>query len=169
MLSMGMPEGNIYDITILAIIYLVLTCSLNNGIVETTKLGLLYRLDQKLLFLFNLEPYRFPDRKLDNMPVIPEMLEKSSLTISFPQLTLDIRAADNFCIVLVEPLKYQFIASEGLSDIDYICCHVCAVIELDKEFDSSSGPHRLDILSPFALAPEAVDEIACCYSCLSLE
>ena len=43
MLSMGMPEGDIYDLTILAMMRSVLTLSLSNDIAETTKLGLVGR------------------------------------------------------------------------------------------------------------------------------
>ncbi len=169
MLSIGMSKGDIYDLTISAMICLVLTFSLSNGIAETTKFRLVCRPGQKSLLLFNLEPYGFPDRKSDNMPVIPEMLEESRLTISSPRLTPGVRAADDFCVALVEPPKSRFIASKGLSDIDHIHRHARAVIELDKKFDFSPGPHQLDTLSPLALAPEVIDEIARRYSHLPLE
>ncbi len=169
MLSMRMPEGNIYNITILAMMRLVLTFSLSDGIAETTKLGLVCRPGRKSLSLFNLEPYGFLDRKSDDMPVIPEMSEESPLTISPPRLTPGVHVADDFRVALVEPPESRFLASKGLSDIDHIRRHARAVIELDKEFDFSPGPHRLDSLSPPALAPEAVDKIARRYSRLPLE
>ncbi len=169
MLSMGTPEGDIYNLTISAMMRSVLTFSLSDGIAETTKLGLVCRSSRKSLSLFNLEPYGFPDRKSDDMPVIPEMPEESPLTISSPRLTLGVRAADNFRVALVEPPESRFIASEGLSDINHIRRHARAVIELDKEFDFSPGSHRLDTLSSPALTPKAVDEIARRYSRLPLE
>ncbi len=169
MLLMGMSEGDIYDLTISAMMRSVLTFSLSDGIAKTTKLGLVCRRGRKSLSLFNLEPYGFPDRKSDNMPVIPEMPEESPLTITSPRLTPGVRAADNFRVALVEPPESRFIASKGLSDIDHIRRHARAVIELDKEFDFSPGPYQLDTLSPPALAPKAVDKIARCYFRLPLE
>ena len=103
------------------------------------------------------------------MPVISKMSEESPLTISSPRLTPGVCAADNFCVALVDLPESRFLASEGLSDINHIRRHARAVIELDKEFDFSPGSHRLDSLSPPALAPEAVDEIARRYSCLPLK
>ena len=169
MLLMGMPEGDIYDLTVSAIMRSVLTFSLSNGIAETTKLGLVCRPGRKSLSLFNLEPYGFPDRKSDDMPVIPEMPEESPLTIFSPRLTPGVHAADGFCVALVDPPESRFLASEGLSNIDHIRHHARAVIELDKEFDFSPSSHQLDFLSPLALAPEAVDKIARHYSRLPLE
>ena len=169
MMSMGMPESNIYELTILAIMRFVLTFNLSNGIAETTKLGLVCCPGRKSISLFNLKPYGFPDRKSDNMPVIPKMPEESPFTISSPQLTPGVRAADNFCIALIDPLESRFFASESLSNINHIRRHACAVIELDKEFDFSPGLHQLDSLSPPTLALEAVDKIACYYSYVPLE
>lgn len=103
------------------------------------------------------------------MLVIPETAKESSLTISFLRLTPSICAMDDFCIMLVDLPEFQFIASKGLSNIDHICHHTRAIIQLDKEFDFSPGSHRLDTLSPLAFAPETVDKIAYYYSCLLLE
>lgn len=165
MLSMRMPEGDIYDFTILTIMCFVLTFSLNNRVARTTKLGLMCRPGQKSLSLLKLIPYRFPDRKSDDMPVIPKTIKKSSLTISSPRLTPGIHAADDFRVTLDDPLESQFTASKGFSDINHIRRHTRAVIELDQEFNfSPSGPHRLDTLSPLVFAPKTVDEIACRYS-----
>lgn len=168
-LSMKISEGNIYNLIISAMMHSVLTFSLNNNILEITKLGLVYRPDWKSLSLFNLEPYRFSDRKSDDIPVISEMAKESLLTISSSRLTQDVCAGSNFSIALVNPLESRFIASEGLFDIDHIRRYACAVIELDKEFNFSPAPHQLDTLSPLALATQVVDEIPCCYSCLLLK
>ncbi len=103
------------------------------------------------------------------MPVIPEMSEKSLLTISSLSLTLGVHAADNFWVAIVESFESRFIANNDLSDIDHIRHHARAVIELDKEFDFSPGFHRLDTLSHLAIASEEINEIACYYPYLPLK
>lgn len=168
MLSMGMPEGNIYKLTVSAMMRSVLTFNLSNGIEETKKLGLVCHSGRKSLSLSDLEPYGFKDKKSDDV-VIPETEAESPLTISSPRLTPGVRAADGFHHALVDPPESRFTASEGLSNIDHVRRHARAVIDLEKEYGYSPGPHRLDTLSPPVLAPEAIDEVARRYSRLPLE
>lgn len=80
----------------------IFTFSLSNGIVEIIKFGLVCCPSLKLLSLFNLKPYGFLDKKLDNMLIIPEISEENLLTISSLQLIPSVRAMDNFYITLVE-------------------------------------------------------------------
>lgn len=103
------------------------------------------------------------------MLVIPEMVEESSLTIASPRLTPDVRATDDFCVSFADPFESQFTMTNGFSNINHIRRHVCIVIGLDKKFDFFPGPHQLDIVSPLALAPEAIGKIACRYFCFPLE
>lgn len=169
MLSMKMLEDDIYNLIILAIMRFVFIFSLNNKIAETTKFGLVCYPSRKLLLLFNFKPYKFPDRKSNNIPVILEIMKENSLIISSPQWISDVCTADDFCVVLVEPPESWFIAGKSLSDINYICYHASTVIELDKKFDFSLCPHQLNSLSPLVFTLEAVNEIVCYYPHLPLE
>ncbi|MCJ1347753.1 hypothetical protein MMC31_005982, partial [Peltigera leucophlebia] len=169
-------EGDIYDLTVAAMMRSVPTFSLQDIENSSKKYELVCRSGQNPLFLEDLVPcpcaYRGieKDGKAIEAPEIPENREaESPLTISSPQLRPGIRAAESLCVALVQPPESRFSASPGLSDIDHICRHACAVISMEKEFDFSPGPYRLDTLSPPVLVPEVVDEVACRYSRLPLE
>lgn len=173
MLAMGLPEGDLYDLTVAAMMRSVLTFSSINGENEPRKYELVCRPGQKSLSLYDLVPYAFQDNmkdgKADDAPEIPEREPESPLTVSSPRLVPGVHAAEGFRVALVEPSESRFTASPGLSDIDHVRRHARAVIELEKEFNFSPGPHRLDTLSPPVLAPEVVDEVARRYSHLPLE
>lgn len=131
---------------------------------------------QNPLFLEDLVPCLYAyrgigkDGKAIEAPEIPEEREaESPLTISLPRLRPGVRAAKSLCIALVQPPESRFSASPGLSDIDHIRRYARAVISMEKEFDFSPGPYRLDTLSPPVLVPEVVDKVACRYSRLPLE
>lgn len=82
MLSMKMPESNVYKLIILIMMHFILTSSLSNEIKEICKLKLIYFLDQKLLSLFDLEPYSFKNTKSNNIRVIPKTKGKVFLLFS---------------------------------------------------------------------------------------
>lgn len=176
MLSMGPPEGDIYDLTVAAMMRSVLKFSPQDIENSSKKYELMCCPGQNPLFLEDLVlcPYAYrgigKDGKAIKAPEIPEEREaESPLTISSPRLRPGVRAAESLCVALVQPPESRFSASPGLSDIDHIRHHACTVISMEKEFDFSSGPYRLDTLSPPVLIPEVIDEVACRYSRLALE
>lgn len=164
MLVMGMPEGKVYDLAVAAMMRSVMTFDLSEGIEETHKLALVCRKGRESLMLEKLEAFgKGHEDKL------PETETESSLTASSPRLDPGVRAADAFRSVLVDPPESRFVAGEGLADMDHIRRHARAVIDLEKEFEFSLGPHRLDTLSPPVLSAPVQDEVAHRYSRLPLE
>lgn len=176
MLSMGLPEGDIYDLTVAAMMRSVLTFGLQDIEDSSKKYELVCRPGRNPLFLEDLVPcscaYRGSEKdgKAIEAPEIPEEREaESPLTIPLPRLRPGVRAAESLRVALLEPPESRFTASPGLSDIDHVRRHARAVISMEKEFGFSPGPYRLDTLSPPVLVPEVVDEVACRYSRLPLE
>lgn len=129
------------------------------------------RLGQKLLLLKNFVLYIYIDIKKDGKAVnveIPERETKSPFTLSLPQLCLGVHTVESFHIALIEPPKSRFAASPGLSDINYICCHTCIIISMEKDIGFSPYLYCLDTLPPLVFAPKVIDKVAY-YSRLSLK
>lgn len=79
---MEMLKSNIYDLTLLAIMFsFFFIFNLSNEIKKIIKLGLVYHANWKSVLLFKFELYQCLDRKSDNMLVITEMEIENSLTI----------------------------------------------------------------------------------------
>ncbi len=172
MLAMGMPAGDVYELTVTAMMRSVLTFKIEDMKSEGKKYELVCRPGQKPLSLEDLVPYVYIDSEKDGKAVdveIPEREAKSPLTLSLPRLRPGVHAAESLCVTLVEPPESRFATSPGLSDIDHIRRHARAVISMEKNIGFSPGPHHLDTLSPPVLAPEVEDKIARCYSYLPLE
>ena len=166
MLAMGMPDGDIYDLAVAAMMRSVMTFDLSEGIEEISKLGLVCRKGREQLSLEKLGAYNET-----NEENVREKEKESLLNASSPRLGPAVRAADGFHSILVERPESRFVASEGLADIEHIRQPARSVLELEKAFDFSAGPDRLDSLSPSppVLSATATDEVARRYSLLPLE
>lgn len=162
MLQMGLLEGNVYNLTVAAMMHSVLTFSLINGIKEKHKLDLLCCPARMSLLLYNLEPYGVEPEKPDKVPIIPKMKVKSTITISTSRLVPGVWAANSFCAALVDPPISRFTTSPGLSDVDHVRRHACVVVEIEKKTGFSLGPYQLDTLFPPVLVPGVVDKMAYC-------
>lgn len=170
---MCVPENDIYDLTIAVMMRFVLTFDLQEMKSTTKKYELVCRPAQKPLLLDHLVLCPSHKSNKKGKAIKAELPEErgpeNPLTISSLQLRPGVCAAENFCVALVEPPKSRFTISPGLSDINHICRHACAVILMEKEFGFSPGPHRLDALFFPVFAPEIVDKVACRYSCFPLK
>lgn len=167
-LSMSMPENDIYDLTIVAMMHFVFTFDLPEMESTMKKYELVFCLAQKPLLLDHLlvcPSHRGSKKgKAIEVELLEERDSKSLLTTFFWRLCPSICAAKNFCVALVEPLESRFTASPDFSDINHVCCHACAVILIEKKFGFSSGLHRFDTISLPVFALEVVDKIAYRYS-----
>lgn len=175
-LVMGIPAGNFYELTVMAMMHFVVTFKIEDMESKGKKYKLVYCPGQKPLLLEDLVPYVYIDNEKDGKAVDIEISEKeakSPLILSLPRLRLSVHVVKSLCITLVEPPESRFATSPGLSDINHICRHACAIISMKKDIGFSLGPHRLDTLSSPVLAPEVVaevvDEVARCYFRLPLE
>lgn len=74
MMKMGMPQGEVYELCIAALMRSILTFDLHEGIEQSTKLSLVCRKAQKPLNLRDYEAY-INDARETNIPA----LEKESL------------------------------------------------------------------------------------------
>lgn len=168
---MSMSASNIYKQTIMTMMYFVLMFKIKDIESESKKYELIYRLGQKLLLLKNFVLYIYIDIKKDGKAVnveIPEREAKSSFTLSLPQLYLGVHIVESFHVALIQPSKSRFAANPDLSDINYICCHTCIIISMEKDISFSPYPYCLDTLSPPVFAPKVIDKVAY-YSRLSLK
>lgn len=90
MLQMGLPKCNVYNLSIVAIIYFVLIFCINNSIREYYKLRLVYYFDQKFLLLYKLKPYKVELESTTEAPgltkvaAILKMKAKSFLILFLP-------------------------------------------------------------------------------------
>lgn len=109
-----MPAGNVYKLTIMAIMHSVCTFKIEDKECEGKKYKLVCCLGRKLLLLENLILYMYIDSEKDGKVVdtkIPERKIKSSLPLSLPQLYPSVYAAESLCVSLIEPFESQFAAS----------------------------------------------------------
>lgn len=136
-----MSKNNIYDLTIIVMMYFVFTFDLPEMESIIKKYKLVYCPTQKSLFLDHLILCLLYKSSKKGKIVEAKRAEKrdlkSFLIISFPHLYPDVHAIENFCIALVEPLESWFIASLDLSNINHICHHDCTIILIRKEFSFS--------------------------------
>lgn len=166
MLAMGMPQGEVYELTIATLMRSVLTFDITEGIAETWKLALVCRKTRTLLVLRDYEAYVSPAETPQKIPPTPT---QTAIDLASPRLAPGVRASDDFNSILVDPPESRFVASEGLSNADHTRRYAQTVIALNKAFDFSPGPHRLDSLAPPVLTTTTMDEIAVRYSRLPLE
>lgn len=165
MLSMGMPQGEVYELSIAMLMRSVLTFDISEGSGESWKLALVCRKARTPLVMEEYKAYASSATE----PKIPVTDKETAIDTSSPRLAPGVRASDTFNSALVDPPESQFVSSNGLSDADHTRRHAQAVIALNKEFEFSPGPHRLDSLAPPVLAATEIDEIAQRYSRLPLE
>lgn len=142
----------------------VLIFNLHKGIEQSMKLLSVCRKALKPLNLGDYKAYINDARETS----IPASEKKSPIDAASPRLTPGVHAATTFQQALMDPPELQFVPSPGLSDESHNRAHVHEVIALNKAFNIFSGAYCLDILSSLILTIEAVDEIARCYSRLSL-
>lgn len=83
-LQIGLLEGNIYNLTFVAMMYFLLTLSLINDIKEKYKLNLLCYSTRLSLLLYNLKLYEVELKKPEEILNILETKAKSLFTIMLP-------------------------------------------------------------------------------------
>ena len=169
MMAMGMPQGNIYKLTVATIMRSVLTFDITDGIDGMLKLTLVCRKSREPLELSKFKAYIDLVDTLSGTITIPPTPEQTVIDLASPRLSPGVRAADAFNSALLDPSDSRFVASEGLSNAEHTRQHAQAVIQLNKAFELNPGPHQLDSLAPPILSITAMDEIAVRYSRLPLE
>lgn len=165
MLSMGISQGKVYELTVATLMRSVLTFDLSEGIEESLKLALVCKRTREPLVLARYKAYEYGTTS----PIeVPASEDENSLDAASPRLAPGVRDAKDFRTSLGSSLG-SFTAREDLSDEEHTRRHFRAVIALNKQFEFSPGPHRLDSLTPPVLATAAMDEVARRYSHLPLE
>ena len=92
MMKMGMPQGEVYELTIAALMRSVLTFNLHKGIEQSMKLLLVCRKALKPLNLGDYEAYINDARETS----IPASEKESPINAASPRLTPGVRAATIF-------------------------------------------------------------------------
>lgn len=116
-LAIDTLPGNVYKLTITAMMYSILTFKIEDIDSKGKKYELVCQPGQKSLLLEDLVLYLYIDSKKNGKAVDVEILDKeakSSLTISLPPLHLGVHAVKTFCVALVEPSESRFAASPSL-------------------------------------------------------
>lgn len=161
---MGILQGEVYEITIAALMQSVPTFNLHKGIKRSIKLLLVCRKVQEPL---NLEDYKVYINNIRETSISASDKE-SSIDAASPQLTLGICAATIFQQALMNPPESQFIRSPGFSDKSHNCAYARKVIALNKAFDIFLGAYCLDTFTFLVFTTETIDKIVHCYSRLPL-
>lgn len=133
MLVMDIPAGNIYELMVTAMMRSVFIFKIKDMESKSKKYELIYCLSRKPLLLEDHVLYIYIDSWKNGKVVDTEILEreaKSSLTLSLPQLHLDIHALENLCIALIEPPESRFFVSPDLYNVEHIYCNACAIISI---------------------------------------
>ncbi len=172
MLAIGILAGDVYKLTVIAIIHSIFTFKIENIESKGKKYELVYHPDQKPLLRKDFVLYVYINSAKDGKAVdtkIPKRETKSPLTLALPQLCPDIYTVENLCIAFIEFLEFRFGTSSSLSNIDHIYHHAYAVILIGKDIGFFSSPHRLDTLFPPILTLKVVDKVDCYHSHLFLE
>ncbi len=172
MLVMGILAGNVYQVTVTAMMCSILTFKIEDMKSEDKKYELVGCPDRKPLSLEDLVLYVYIDSEKDGKAVdakIPEKEVKSPLILSLPRLRSGVHAVKSLRVAFVEPPESRFATSPGLSNVDHIYRHTRTIISIEKDIGFSLGPHCLNTLSPPVLALEIVDKVARRYFHLPLE
>ncbi len=112
MLAMGMPAGNVYKLTVMAMMRSVLTFKIEYIESEGKKYELVCCPGQKPLLLEDLVPYVYIDSEKDGKAVDAEISEREAenpFTLSSPRLRPGIYAAESVTVLpLFFPYSFPF-------------------------------------------------------------
>ena len=128
MMAMGMPQGNIYKLTVATIMRSVLIFNITNGIDGMLKLTLVYHKSREPLELSKFEAYIDLADTLSGTILIPPIPKQTAINLASPQLSPGVQTANAFNSALFDPSDSRFIASEGLSNAEHTRQHAQAVI-----------------------------------------